>query len=110
MPVENTISPIVSPTAPNDSPRNTRPSSSTRIASVVLTLLSFRQAQGPMCRGSYGRTFHEGAVTDGRSASQEGRDDLTGQAEPGVRVVARQRRRVACVDDAGRSRVDEHDV
>src|SRR3954465_10307161 len=33
MPVENTASPNVSPSAPNDSPRNVRPSSRTNMAS-----------------------------------------------------------------------------
>ena len=36
MPVENTASPNVSPSAPNGSPRNVRPSSSTRMASCVI--------------------------------------------------------------------------
>src|SRR6476660_926431 len=99
MPVENTASPNVSPTAPKASPRNVRPSSRTSSASRwrVIGRLRTRRAtfrprhagvSGPEGHRSGGGGSCELAVEDGGLAAQEGRDDGPGQLATGERGVA----------------------
>src|SRR5918994_40077 len=94
MPVANTASPTVSPTAPYASPRNVRPSSSTRRAGAVTTHIvrlrprsAPRAPKGPCDAHSPVASQERLAVEDGRLTAQEGRHHPGRQLPAGVRGV-----------------------